>query len=327
MIFIIPVILGAVAIVTGSAGVIAGIDGKSKMNEAKEIGENAETKYQEAIASIKQDWENTQQYAEEYGQLQIDAKVRTIGRFVRFIERLGQSGSIKDTKFLAGLEGTISHQQIQQYKAATLEAQKLASGGFKAIGAAGVASQGAITAATLFGTASTGTAIGGLSGAAATNATLAWLGGGSLAAGGGGMALGTIVLGGIAVGPALAIGGFMLSGQGEKALTKAIEYEAKVNVEVEEIDASRDFLQQVRRRIDELRTITEQLNYYAVINLNELESRPFDKQRSISKFQQTAFLIKALAEITSTPILDNEGNLNAANFQIKERYKNIHFGF
>lgn len=44
--------------------------------------------------------------------------------------------------------------------------------------------------ATTFGVASTGTAISALSGAAATNAALAWLGGGALAAGGGGMAAG-----------------------------------------------------------------------------------------------------------------------------------------
>mgnify|MGYP006963641392 FL=1 len=48
--------------------------------------------------------------------------------------------------------------------------------------------------ATTFGTASTGTAISALSGAAATNAALAWLGGGALAAGGGGTAAGTAFL-------------------------------------------------------------------------------------------------------------------------------------
>lgn len=48
--------------------------------------------------------------------------------------------------------------------------------------------------ATTFGTASTGTAISTLSGAAATNAALAWLGGGAAAAGGGGMASGTAFL-------------------------------------------------------------------------------------------------------------------------------------
>lgn len=46
-----------------------------------------------------------------------------------------------------------------------------------------------------FGVASTGTSISTLSGAAATNATLAWFGGGSVATGGGGMAAGTVVLG------------------------------------------------------------------------------------------------------------------------------------
>lgn len=49
--------------------------------------------------------------------------------------------------------------------------------------------------ATTFGVASTGTAISALSGAAATNAALAWLGGGTLALGGGGMAAGEAILG------------------------------------------------------------------------------------------------------------------------------------
>ena len=48
-----------------------------------------------------------------------------------------------------------------------------------------------------FATAGTGTAISSLSGAAATNATLAWLGGGTVASGGFGVAGGAVVLGGI----------------------------------------------------------------------------------------------------------------------------------
>ena len=50
---------------------------------------------------------------------------------------------------------------------------------------------------TALGSASTGAAISGLSGVAATNATLAWFGGGALAAGGAGMAGGAAVLGGL----------------------------------------------------------------------------------------------------------------------------------
>ncbi len=52
----------------------------------------------------------------------------------------------------------------------------------------------AMGVATTFGVASTGTAISALSGAAATNAALAWLGGGALAIGGGGMAAGEAFL-------------------------------------------------------------------------------------------------------------------------------------
>ncbi len=62
--------------------------------------------------------------------------------------------------------------------------------GGAAVGTAGgIAAAGATSSAVmLLGTASTGTAISSLSGVAATNAALAAIGGGSLAAGGGGMA-------------------------------------------------------------------------------------------------------------------------------------------
>jgi hypothetical protein len=50
------------------------------------------------------------------------------------------------------------------------------------------------TAAGLFGVASTGTRIAELSGAAANSARLAWIGGGAVAAGGGGVALGSTIL-------------------------------------------------------------------------------------------------------------------------------------
>lgn len=55
-------------------------------------------------------------------------------------------------------------------------------------------------ASTLGVAASTGTAIGGLSGAAATNAALAWLGGGTIAAGGGGVALGSAIVATVSTG-------------------------------------------------------------------------------------------------------------------------------
>lgn len=160
-------------------------------------------------------------------------------------------------------------------------------------------------------------------GAAAWNATLAWLGGGSLAAGGGGMALGTIVLGGIAVAPALMIGGFVLSGQGEKALTEAHRYEAKANTEIAKLDAVENYFGQVQRRITELKDLVERFNNLAIDGLIELESKPFICKRDAAKFQQVALLIKALAEIMKTPVLDAEGNLNLNTAGLKAKYRTI----
>jgi hypothetical protein len=316
---VIPIILGAAAIATAVFGVGSGVAGIANMNEAEQIGKSAQQRHERAVRTLKAEWDVTQKLAEEYGQVQIDIKIRTVGRFIAFIERIGQRGSQSDKKFLEELEG-ISIQQIKEYKAAFLEAEQFVKGGFKAVGAATAASQGTVGLIGLFGTASTGTAISGLSGAAAWNATLAWLGGGSLAAGGGGMALGTVVLGGIMVGPALAIGGFMLAGEAEKALTKAREYEANANTEIAKINAAKDFLQQVRRRITELSNLVKDVNHHAVLGLNELESQAFNSERDAAKFQQIMLLVKALVEIMKTPILDSEGNLNPITANITEKY-------
>jgi hypothetical protein len=316
----IPLILGAIAVVSAVAGVGAGAVGMSDMNDAKEIGKRAQRRHEDAVEKLEDDWQDTNESAEDYGEFQLDIMVNTIGRFINFIERNIGKGKQSEKEFLEGLDG-VSIQQIKEYKTAALEAEQFFKGGVKAVGAAAAGYGGAMSLATSVGVASTGAAISGLSGAAATNATLAWLGGGSLAAGGGGMALGSVVLGGITVGPALAIGGFMLASQGEKALTKAREYEAEVNTAIAKIETAQDFMVQVRRRINELRNLLESINNKTIQGLEELESVPsFDKKRDADKFQQVALLVKALAEIMKTPVLDGNGKLNPVTAQISSKY-------
>jgi hypothetical protein len=319
----IPIILGAIAIGSAAFGAVKGAEGLSDMNKAKEIGKCAQKRHEDAVSELKEDWKATNNLAEEYGQLQLEVMKTTIGRFVDFIERNIGKAKQSEKEFLEGLDG-ISVQQIKEYKAAAMEAEQFFKGGAKTIGAAAAGYGGAMSLATSVGVASTGTLIGGLSGAAAWNATLAWLGGGSLAAGGGGMALGSIVLGGITVGPAVLIGGFVLAGEGEKALTKAREYDAEVNVAITKIEAAKDFMQQVKRRITELMDLLATLNNLAVMGLDELESLPsFDKNRDATRFQQVALVVKALAEIMKTPVLDSEGQLNPATVNIHAKYRTL----
>ena len=107
---------------------------------------------------------------------------------------------------------------------------------------------GVYGAAGVLATASTGTAIASLSGVAATNATLAFFWGGSLAAGGLGMAGGTAVLGGLVAGPALAVLGVVMGAKASKNLEAANENRAKAKEFEEEMKTAIDLCNAIRRR-------------------------------------------------------------------------------
>lgn len=103
--------------------------------------------------------------------------------------------------------------------------------GVGALSGSAIATMGptaAMTIATTYGTASTGTLIATLSGAAAENAALAWLGGGALAAGGGGMAAGEWFLTlagpvGWGIAGTLALGGGILAIRNNKKTAEKTE--------------------------------------------------------------------------------------------------------
>lgn len=101
---------------------------------------------------------------------------------------------------------------------------------------AAAATSGTTAAVMALGTASTGTKIAELSGAAATKAALAALGGGSIAAGGGGIALGTLVLnvaslgiGALVEGIAMAYAGSVAKKHADKAKDEMQQNELIIN--------------------------------------------------------------------------------------------------
>lgn len=107
--------------------------------------------------------------------------------------------------------------------------------------AAGAAAGGAAAAATYsavasLATASTGTAIATLSGIAAQNATLAWLGGGSLAVGGAGIAGGTAVLTGIVAVPAIGLAAIAILAGGGRILAQQEQVAARIEQAEKDFD-------------------------------------------------------------------------------------------
>lgn len=94
------------------------------------------------------------------------------------------------------------------------------------IGTGAALAAGAWTVLATFGTASTGTAIATLHGAALTHATLAAFGGGALAAGGGGMAVGVATLFSLVIIPATAIIGWQTHSRANELIADAEKLEA-----------------------------------------------------------------------------------------------------
>lgn len=122
---------------------------------------------------------------------------------IEFVELLVNSIANTPKSFATDFEEINVHKAhflgAEEFARDDLEAARKSAAGAGAGFAAGaavasMAPTAAIWAAATFGTASTGTAISTLSGAAATQASLAWLGGGALAAGGGGTAAGSALL-------------------------------------------------------------------------------------------------------------------------------------
>jgi hypothetical protein len=166
---------------------------------------------------------------------------------------------------------------------------------------------GALTAAGVYGlvgnlaAASTGTAIAALSGVAAQNAALAWLGGGTLAAGGGGMAMGTVVLGGFIAGPAILMSSFFVHAKAAKVET-AVEQNC---CEMDRAEASMQghiaYLDAVQTRVLELQRVTREVE--SALKSLLATANPETSEEVF----QVAKVASALGSVLDAAVLDKDG--------------------
>jgi hypothetical protein len=244
-----------------------------------------------------------------------------IERMGAFIERHRQQVKQSAAQLLDGVDA--EQRDIEAFTGAlTADVNWIKGAGMAALTGVGV-SAGIPGAVTALGAASTGTAIGSLSGAAAQSATMAWLGGGSLAAGGGGVALGTAALGVVTIGPTMLIGGLTLNVQGEKAVTQAKEYEAKVAVAVEEQATFRSFLDALDSRISEVSGVLAGLVSRAQEALSTLEQLDFDPKQHAAEFQRALSLTFAVRDVCRVPLIGDDGQMNSDMIQLILKYKEI----
>ena len=290
-------------LIIGIGAGIAALIGAGAMADASDRKEKAKERYDDRLKKFRateRHYESWQKKSDSkfktLGQCRLEA-LKTLGKAVEFLKK----ARIRDRDLEQ--EFNITPQQLKAWEGASINAAEVLSGMAGSVGAGAATAAGVYGAVSLLGTASTGTAIATLSGAAAKSATLAWLGGGAIAAGGGGMALGTMVLGGVVAGPALLVAGLFAHSKAEKVETEVAEKIAEMDEAEVQIDQKIAVVKVALRRVDELFKSTTQIEK----TLKQLLDR--GTPTNLEYVHKVAYTARSLGDLLDVAITDTEGNL------------------
>lgn len=315
-----PLLLIGAALIAGGTGVAKGVGAAKTTQKAKDLTREAEKIFDKAKEKLEKARKEASASLEQFGKLKLEIWDGEISRFVTLFEKLKDVELTGDVSLDELARKTISKAELLRMRDVSLKAGELVSGGLGAVGSGaliGVASYGGVAT---FAAASTGTAISTLGGAAATNATLAWLGGGALgsSAGAMGMAGGAAVLGGLVAGPALLVGGAVLSAKAKAGLAKARANYAEAEKAVEELKTAKsavrgigriagEFSEATRGFRERFRSVLDRLS--AVIDSAGTAFPTYTKgQKEIVWLSvECAGVMKSLLE---TPILGKDGEVD-----------------
>jgi hypothetical protein len=326
-----PLPLIIIGVGAAALGVGKGIKAAVDNSEAKDVNAQANCTIDDAKEHLELCRTKSGASLEALGKKKLFVLNKSVMWFVECFEKLqnvelGESAGLDElNKFRLDKQSFEGLREMGGYASSILGGA--ASG---ALGG-GLAAFGAYSGAMAFGAASTGTAITALSGAAAANATLAFLGGGSLAAGGLGMAGGMAVLGGLMAGPALAIMGFVIGAKAKANLENAYSNLAEAKKIAEELTTAAVLCNGIRRRVYMFERLLIRLETLFVPLIYRMESitreRGVDWRTFKSEDKHTiaaaAALAKAIKTVLDTPILTEEGKLTDESERIAGEMKPI----
>jgi hypothetical protein len=279
--------------------------------QAKKITRSADARHEEAREELEEQRGLTQDSLKSLGELRERIYSGTAFEFSQLYSAIGRVDLTPLKNSRTDLEYRQLSNELISMRDVSVKAKELVVAGGVGVLGGGIAVCGAWGLAGLVGTASTGTAVGTLSGAVATNATLAWLGGGALSAGGAGVTGGMVVLGGVALAPMAIVAMFFGSNKGKQKLDAAIEHDAEVDVLVDRIRTLISELGMVRRGICLLSCTTESLDGVMRIHNDRLrevvvrlQNRPAMRKYLVDPVRKL-FRMSLLAEEERKVLLDS----------------------
>ena len=264
LLLVVPALAGL-----GLFGAKKGYDAYSDNAEAKDLNREAGDIFDKGKGRLEAARKKCTKELEALGLLKLEIWDRQFGRFISLMGQLRNVELLGDAEIDHLGASAFSKAELEQMKVLSDFAAEAVGGGATAIGTGALAGMASYGGATMLATASTGTAISSLGGVAATNATLAWFGGGSIAAGGLGIAGGMAVLGGIAAAPVLAVGGMMLSAKARKNLAAARSSHAKAEVEAKKMQLAASAVENIRHVVVQFRDVLTSLDKRTTLIFDE----------------------------------------------------------
>ena len=274
-----PLVPIAIAAVVGLFGAKKGIDAHSDNKKAKNLDLKAQKRFDNAKKALEKAREKCTSDLESLGRIKFEIWDRQLGRFVALFSQLRNIEVVGASKVEQLGSKAFPNEELAQMQELSAHASEVVSGGATAIGSGALVGMASYGGATMLASASTGTAISTLGGAAATNATLAWFGGGSLATGGLGVAGGTAVLGGLVAAPVLAVGGLILAAKARKNLAEARGNLAKVKKAASEMRTAASLVEGIRKVASQFLDVTVKLDDRFTPVLDDLDAMIAQRQR------------------------------------------------
>ncbi|SOD15762.1 hypothetical protein SAMN06298224_2216 [Fibrobacter sp. UWB16] len=319
-------------------GIVAGLVGVKKAYDAHETSKCAESidsraHYERECA--KEDAERRrvecQKSLEKLGSTKFDILNNGIAQFVRAFKKVKNIDE-RNSVGLDELSKLLSKEELVEMQTMGSLAESVANGAVGGVATGALVALGAYGVTSTFGvTATTGALISNLSGAAATKATLASLGGGALSVGGLGVVGGKMVLGSVALGPALAVMGFVMNAKAEEKLENARANRAKSEQYVEQCrtlcstylcikmrsDTISGILNKLRSRLMSANRTIERIiaRYEDSTGTADFRSFSDDEKKSLAA---AAALAKSVKSILDTPVLTQDGKLTPQSEIIAE---------
>ncbi len=323
-----PLLFIGIAAATSATGIGKTIKAGVDQSHAKKINANANDMVEAEAQKLDNLRKKCGESLQRLGEQKVFVLNNSISEFLEYFQKIKNVDFTESEGIMEINKLHIEQKDFDDLEEMTKFSVSLAQGGLTGAAGGALTAFGAYSAATTFATASTGTAIASLSGAAASNATLAFFGGGSLAAGGLGMAGGMAVLGGLVAGPALLVMGLITGAKAGKSLENAYANEAKAEEVCEELKNASVQCIAIRRRSYMFYSLLAKMDSYLyplnqkmkkIINDEGIDYSKYsvDSKKSIAALVSTVATIKSVLD---TSILKEDGGVTEESEKLLNDY-------